>query len=213
MGAVNGPLTGMFLLGVTVPWANKKGAIVGALVAAAFCIWLCIGAHVTNPHGGNLPTSTNGCAALYNISEQTITGLRSSYSYQAPSIDTSHGLGKLYSISYVLYDGIGITIVMIVGIPVSYITGFEDLKHVNPKLFHPMVCRLVSKIRGKKWKKQSTIEKDEGTGQHVSSSSTTDEDKSLLAQNGTVHFDSDFSDLEMRTLKHGITEKETFLPT
>ncbi len=37
-----------------------------------------------------------------------------------------YGLGKLYSVSYVLYDGIGITIVMLVAIPVSYLTGEMD---------------------------------------------------------------------------------------
>ncbi|XP_076454438.1 sodium-coupled monocarboxylate transporter 1-like [Babylonia areolata] len=43
LAAFNGPLTGLFLLGSFCPWANSKGALVGALISLAFSAWLSMG--------------------------------------------------------------------------------------------------------------------------------------------------------------------------
>ncbi len=77
MGAVNGPLTGMFLIGVLFPWANKKvvlfcvylnicaqGVLIGALLASIISVGVCAGSVLFSPADRQLPLSTNNCSAL-----------------------------------------------------------------------------------------------------------------------------------------------------
>ena len=48
--------------------AVVEGAIAGALVSVVFCLWLCIGAHLSVPHSRLLDTSVAACEAVYNVS-------------------------------------------------------------------------------------------------------------------------------------------------
>jgi hypothetical protein len=79
MGAVNGPLTGMFLIGVLFPWANKKvllyvcaqtqmcaqGVLIGALLASIISVCVCAGSVLMAPADRQLLVSTNNCSALH----------------------------------------------------------------------------------------------------------------------------------------------------
>lgn len=74
LGAVSqGPLLGIFTMGVMVPWVNGTGAIVGSGTALAFMIWLCIRAQQAIVTGDltfvEKPVSTNGCTYLFMASE------------------------------------------------------------------------------------------------------------------------------------------------
>ena len=76
MGAVNGPLTGMFLIGVLFPWANKKvrqnkshyysvqGVLIGALLASLITVSICTGSILYPPVDRKLSQSLDNCSAL-----------------------------------------------------------------------------------------------------------------------------------------------------
>ena len=45
-GAIGGPLLGLFILGIFVPFANSVGAIVGVLSGLGLSLWMTVGAHI-----------------------------------------------------------------------------------------------------------------------------------------------------------------------
>lgn len=70
LGAVtNGPLLGIFTLGVMVPWVETNGAICGGAVGLITMSWICIKAQAAIASGELTfdvkPTSTNGCSYTY----------------------------------------------------------------------------------------------------------------------------------------------------
>lgn len=74
LGAVSqGPLLGIFTMGVMVPWVNGTGAIVGSGTALVFMVWLCIRAQQAIVTGDLVfeekPVSTSGCSYLFMASE------------------------------------------------------------------------------------------------------------------------------------------------
>lgn len=48
-GMVGGVVLGLFTLGMFVPWANAKGAVVGSVTALALVLWIGLGAQVCMP--------------------------------------------------------------------------------------------------------------------------------------------------------------------
>lgn len=65
----NGPLFGIFTLGVMVPWVEGNGAICGGLLGLVAMAWLCFKAQTAIAHGEltfpTKPTATNGCSYTY----------------------------------------------------------------------------------------------------------------------------------------------------
>ena len=67
-GMVGGVTLGLFSLGMFVPWANSKGAMVGAITGLALVGWIGLGAQVVAIKGqihveGKL-TSVDGCPCI-----------------------------------------------------------------------------------------------------------------------------------------------------
>lgn len=58
---IGGVTLGLFTLGMFVPWANSKGAMVGSAVAFAFVMWIGIGAQVVGLEFEKSMTSVVGC--------------------------------------------------------------------------------------------------------------------------------------------------------
>uniref|UniRef100_A0A914VKJ6 Uncharacterized protein n=1 Tax=Plectus sambesii TaxID=2011161 RepID=A0A914VKJ6_9BILA len=119
MGAVAGPLVGLFFLGIFFPKANKNGAILGLVLSEMFLIWICIGANIYTPYKDyvlptNLTCTTQSSSGFANHSSLTQP--------LAERIDLHYGdqsVFYLYRISPFLYSIIGIILTAIVGVPTS----------------------------------------------------------------------------------------------
>lgn len=70
---VGGVTLGLFSLGMFVPWANAKGAIVGAITSLIVVLWIGLGAQIAAVNGqiqlDGKPISIAGCPC---INETTI---------------------------------------------------------------------------------------------------------------------------------------------
>ncbi|CAG0918825.1 unnamed protein product [Notodromas monacha] len=138
-GMIGGPLLGMFTLGMFFPWANSKGAIAGSIGGLIITFWIGTGAQIAKSSGllgtPKKPVSTEGCVQLYSLEP----------SLQLDKLCCEETLGHLesmpllglYSISYMWYSAIGCISVIVIGMLVSWFTGFEDMRKMNPDLISP----------------------------------------------------------------------------
>ncbi|XP_058806032.1 sodium-coupled monocarboxylate transporter 1 [Phymastichus coffea] len=142
-GMVGGVTLGLFSLGMFIPWANAKGAMFGAIVSLAFVMWIGLGAQVATLRGeihqDSMTISIDKCPCL-NASVTIEMMLET---------DSHEEAWFIYRISYLWYSAIGCLTTMIVGVIVSYFTGFQDPHDIDYDLFSPPVQRLVGTIKTK----------------------------------------------------------------
>ncbi|XP_014257185.2 sodium-coupled monocarboxylate transporter 2-like [Cimex lectularius] len=129
-GMTPGIILGLFILGAFFPTANTKGASCGALASLSLMAWILIGRQLANARGlmhyPKLPVSTDGC--LFNTTADSLakTGIDD---YVFP----------LYKVSFFYYSLIGCTVVLVVGLVVTYLTGPNRIGDVSPKLLSPLI--------------------------------------------------------------------------
>ncbi|CAG2223180.1 unnamed protein product [Mytilus edulis] len=128
-GAAGAPLVGLFILGSCFTSANWIGALIGGIVGFAFPMWCGIGKYTNDPQNFKLSTSTEGCnlTALNGFVFEVVTN-------PLPNEFELEGLQKLYGLSYIWFSSIGILIVVIVGLFVSFVTGATEHVDENLKL-------------------------------------------------------------------------------
>ena len=59
LGAISGPLVGLFFLGIFFPKANKIGAFFGLWIGIIFMILLCLFSNLNQPYKNFVLTSTS----------------------------------------------------------------------------------------------------------------------------------------------------------
>ncbi|XP_058447704.1 sodium-coupled monocarboxylate transporter 2 [Malaya genurostris] len=128
-----GAVMGIFCLGMLWPWANKHGALWGSAASVIGMSWIIAGAQFAIKNGDlSYPpksTSTAGCAEYgFNITQAAM--------FVAPE-ETDPGF-SIYTISFVWYSTVGTILVFLIGIPVSYMTGSQDLSKLQSKLISPV---------------------------------------------------------------------------
>ncbi|XP_020293871.1 sodium-coupled monocarboxylate transporter 1-like isoform X2 [Pseudomyrmex gracilis] len=143
-GITAGAMLGLFSLGMLVPWATTKGAIVGGLVSMVTMIWIIVGAQWNMVNGRlyyePLPLTTEGCLNVHGLVNQTTTTTTTQNPMQVES------LGKpffLYRISFMYYTLLGATIVIIIGTVVSFVCGAPDISDVDRDHFPPFIARFL----------------------------------------------------------------------
>uniref|UniRef100_A0A6A7G1E6 Sodium-coupled monocarboxylate transporter 1-like n=2 Tax=Hirondellea gigas TaxID=1518452 RepID=A0A6A7G1E6_9CRUS len=156
VGVMAGPVLGVYLLGMAVPFCNKKGAFSGLLSGWGFCVWIAIGGYLYKPAAELLPFSADDCPLQSNISilattirtttiADTTTALINTLVACDPSIDAScvtdasrGGLMSLYTISYTHLSFIGLVTCLTVGILISLVSGYQSPSDVPGELV--LVC-------------------------------------------------------------------------
>ncbi|MPC41124.1 Sodium-coupled monocarboxylate transporter 2 [Portunus trituberculatus] len=88
--AITGPLSGVFLAGILLPWVDKKGALIGFLVSLSYNMWMVIGKFIRGSgHPEKLPLSMATCGSFFNTTlvdlVHTTTGSSSLYSTTVPT--------------------------------------------------------------------------------------------------------------------------------
>ncbi|XP_032215160.1 sodium-coupled monocarboxylate transporter 2 isoform X2 [Mustela erminea] len=133
-GMCGGPMLGLFSLGIVFPFVNWKGALGGLLTGITLSFWVAIGAFVYPAPDSKtwpLPLSTEHCVPS-NVTTSVPTVLPS-----RPAIADTW-----YSLSYLYYSAVGCLGCIAAGIIISFITGHQSGKDIQPLLIRP-VCNLV----------------------------------------------------------------------
>uniref|UniRef100_A0A3Q1GR81 Solute carrier family 5 member 8, like n=1 Tax=Acanthochromis polyacanthus TaxID=80966 RepID=A0A3Q1GR81_9TELE len=132
-GMINGPLLGLFLLGMLFRTSNSIGALSGLITGLALTLWVGIGSQLYPPTAVKtlpLPVNTTGCNRTMESSYTTVTpwivfGQTTMSSFFRPALADTW-----YSLSYLYFAPFGTLVTIICGLLVSIITGeisFPDL--------------------------------------------------------------------------------------
>jgi len=126
-GTVAGPILGLFTLGAFVPWANYKGALTGQVVATALGLWMSIGSFLYQ----KVPQKQGLLPVGFNCTGNMTFGPMPVYH--------NEGLpNTLYAVSPFSYVLVAVTVVVVVGTIVSFITKAEDPSKMDAKMFVPL---------------------------------------------------------------------------
>ncbi|XP_062054043.1 sodium-coupled monocarboxylate transporter 2 [Lepus europaeus] len=131
-GMCGGPMLGLFSLGLIFPFANWKGALGGLLTGITLSFWVTIGAFVyPAPPAKTWPLhlSIDKCDHSNMTSVPPVTLSR-------PALADSW-----YSLSYLYFSTVGCLGCIVAGIIISFITGPQKGKDIQPQLIRP-VCNL-----------------------------------------------------------------------
>lgn len=142
-GITAGSLLGLFSLGMLVPWATTKGAVVGGTVSMTLMVWIVGGAQWNIASKRlfykSLPVSTAECL----VDAKEILNNRTTNATMIDSFDKDEGPFILYTISFMYYTLIGCILVMVVGTAISFLFGAPDLADVDPDHFPPIIRRFL----------------------------------------------------------------------
>ncbi|XP_035685240.1 sodium-coupled monocarboxylate transporter 1-like [Branchiostoma floridae] len=143
-GMIGGPILGIFVLGMMFPCANKWGGLVGLVCSLVLTLWIGMGAIVWPRARAMPPVSTEGCSANitanFTSSSTMSTMAMAQYSVTTPAGPTDNGYppeAALYELSYVYLGAVATLSCVIVGLLVSFVTGSQDPKTVDPRLIVP----------------------------------------------------------------------------
>uniref|UniRef100_A0A0A9ZC26 Sodium-coupled monocarboxylate transporter 1 n=2 Tax=Lygus hesperus TaxID=30085 RepID=A0A0A9ZC26_LYGHE len=138
-GITGGVTLGLFSLGMFLPWANAKGAMAGGISGLVLVGWIGFGAQAYVLRGGQLydddkPVSIDGCNCL-----NATSGIHSEDAHHEEPF-------WVYKISYLWYSVMGWVVTIVVGMLVSWATGFEKPSNVDRAYISPPVNRLLSSL-------------------------------------------------------------------
>ncbi|XP_046667009.1 sodium-coupled monocarboxylate transporter 2-like [Homalodisca vitripennis] len=136
-GITTGTLLGMFSLGMFFPWANSEGALAGSVVSLALLAWLSVGTQTAVARGQitfpQKPIFTYGCPE--EVLNRTLT-----FVHAAPNAGEPFAVFRL---SYMWYSLVGTATTLLVGMAVSWWTGFTDPATVDRDLLTPVIHRFL----------------------------------------------------------------------
>ncbi|XP_063056216.1 sodium/iodide cotransporter [Engraulis encrasicolus] len=139
MGVVSGPLLGAFILGMFIPAANNHGVYAGMAVGFCLSVWLAIGSTLYPPTRemmGVLPASADLCLSpnMTDITSDQTKGVHDITPLLHPEPYGAGGVKDFYAMSYLYFGALATTVVVLVGVVVSCITGPTKRNSISPGL-------------------------------------------------------------------------------
>ncbi|XP_035775838.1 sodium-coupled monocarboxylate transporter 1-like isoform X1 [Anopheles albimanus] len=141
ISATSGPLLGVFVLAMFVPFANWKGAAMGMIASHLSILWIVIGRLIeANVSDALLDTSIEGCYADLVLAEKNVSssGLLMTLEQGVDVVDASDLLTRIYSITYMYYGVFGTALTVLSGMVFSLAT-WSNRDEYNMKMLHPAV--------------------------------------------------------------------------
>lgn len=143
VGAVTGPLMGLFLLGIFFPFSNAIGATIGTIAGFALSMVITGGAMVHKRPKLSLPVGISQCP--HEILEHAISrrpNLIEEFSQKTFSPDYHpEGMNQLYHINYMYIATIGCLTTIIIGLVISLLSG-GNRRPTDRELISPLAQRL-----------------------------------------------------------------------
>ncbi|KAI8519109.1 Sodium-coupled monocarboxylate transporter 1 [Branchiostoma belcheri] len=147
-GTIGGPILGIFVLGMLFPCANGKGGFAGLFCSLIITMWLGFGQFAHPYPRWRPPISIAGCihgnGTGNNVtSDEMPTDAAFNFTTAAvPVSDASSPGSEIYGMSYMWLGGVGVLSCVVIGLAVSFITGAQDPKKIDPKLISPFFDQL-----------------------------------------------------------------------
>uniref|UniRef100_A0A0K8U1A2 Sodium-coupled monocarboxylate transporter 2 n=1 Tax=Bactrocera latifrons TaxID=174628 RepID=A0A0K8U1A2_BACLA len=161
-GINTGSVVGVFLLGMLVPRTNGKVAVVSIIFSILSMFWIIINGQMRAKEGAirytPLPSNIEGCAAHnLQVLTKSISNTTNAVNLhmlaqevEEPKVTTAFGSNRefsIYEISFYWYKVIGVLLVWLLAIPLSYIWRRDEADKINPHLFAPFVQRFLKVSR------------------------------------------------------------------
>ncbi|XP_012936765.1 sodium-dependent multivitamin transporter isoform X2 [Aplysia californica] len=147
-GMVGGPLLGLMINGMFIPFINKWGAMAGWLASLVLCLYVGIDPVFNPGPKGYLPLDSESCSVDFlNSSNMSMTttpvmltttflnGTTNATTPAGGSADSDH----LY-LSYLHYSTLALLVSAIVGMLVSALTGCNKGKDVDERTYYKYPC-------------------------------------------------------------------------
>lgn len=136
-GAVDGPILGLFILGMVFPCVGRKGAMAGGCVSLLIMLWIVAGSkwHILhhNISYSNLPMTIENCPdPLNETTEENVT--------PAP-VDPENEPMILYRLTFLFFTMFGTLITVVIGLITSFSVGEADSSKVDPDHVTPVIRR------------------------------------------------------------------------
>lgn len=149
LGAVtNGPLLGIFTMGVMVPWVHGMGAVVGGATGLGVMAWICASAQAAIATGElsfvPKPVNTHGCSYTF-IADDPLSMLAHNKTAGLILDEADEPEFAIYHISYMWYTLLGALLTITVSTIASFLIGPNDPYKIDPKLLAPFVRRILRK--------------------------------------------------------------------
>ncbi|CAG5100265.1 Similar to Slc5a12: Sodium-coupled monocarboxylate transporter 2 (Mus musculus) [Cotesia congregata] len=134
---IDGPMVGIFFLGLMVPWVKTRGALIGTFVSFVFMLW-----YVGSSEYYKLKFKTFSDTLPISV-EQCPYPLNNTVIHSSPSQNEieENSIPLIYQISFLYYTAIGFIVMCVVAISASFILKETDIDNVNPEHFTPFVKR------------------------------------------------------------------------
>ncbi|XP_055849759.1 sodium-coupled monocarboxylate transporter 1 isoform X2 [Episyrphus balteatus] len=136
----NGPLFGLFIMGLCLPYINGKSALTGSIVAFMTMTLICIKGQLASINGELVfptkPVSTQGCTYFFEPIP-LVNG-----SLEAPSI-TPTLLQSVYHMSFIWYVTAGMVITVLFGNIATLFFGTTDPSNIDLNLYSPLISRFL----------------------------------------------------------------------
>lgn len=133
-GITNGPLFGIFIMGLTIPWINAKSAFYGGLCGLISLMYVSFKAQLAIASGEmyykSKPTSIEGCWYEFDRSVLNVT-----HGPQVHELDAK----SLHHMSYLWYILFGTVTTILTSFLFSFLFGFQKSSELNSTVIAPFL--------------------------------------------------------------------------